>query len=190
MYCTHGNKLMRTTTSCHTVAFVFHGYIPEISSISITKIEDWVLLGINEKKISRPDIPVERSDGTTSCLAYVSWKCYLHCELLQCELLQRQETLTTLNKMRRESRSVHKHMDGWVSVTPTSGISWETVPSENKEVIRLDTCETTMQQTEIRWHFPNPQPMESNCSKRFNWTIEEFIEVVAHKTFNIFIFYK
>ena len=36
--------------SCHTVAFVLHGYIPEISSISMTKIEDLVLLGINEKK--------------------------------------------------------------------------------------------------------------------------------------------
>ena len=77
MYCTHGNKLMRTTTSCHTVAFVFHGYIPEISSISIMKIEDWVLLGINDFFFfCRQEIPVERSDGTTFCLTYVSLKPY------------------------------------------------------------------------------------------------------------------
>ena len=36
-----------------------------------TKIEDTVLLGITEKKIIRQEIPVERSDGTIPCLAYL-----------------------------------------------------------------------------------------------------------------------
>ena len=52
MYCSHGNKLMETTTASTPQLSFLHGYIPEISSISITKIEDWVLLGITEKNLS------------------------------------------------------------------------------------------------------------------------------------------
>ena len=92
-----------------------------------------------------------------------------------------QETLTTLNKMRRKSSNI---WTGNVVVTPTSSMSWETVPSENKEVIRLDTCETTMQQTEIRWHFSNPQPMESNCSKLFNLKTDVGTSNQRFKTIN------
>ena len=46
--------------------------------------------------------------------------------------------LNNTHQMLRESSRVQKHLDGWVYVTPASGISWEIVPSKNKWVIRLD----------------------------------------------------
>ena len=92
-----------------------------------------------------------------------------------------QETLTTLNKMRRKSSNI---WTGGCYVDTYIWHFWETVPSENKEVIRLDNCEMMMQLTEIRWHFPNLQPMKFKCSKLFNLKTDVGTSNQRFKTIN------
>ena len=70
MYCSHGNKLMGTTTaSAPQLSFymvTFQKY--QVSALRRLKIGFyWVLT----KKIIRQEIPVERSDGIISRLTYV-----------------------------------------------------------------------------------------------------------------------
>ena len=107
-------------------------------------------------------------------LAYVSWKPYFQCGLWA----------RNFNNTQQDAPKSSNIWTGGCYVDTYIWHFWETVPSENKEVIRLDNCEMTMQLTEIRWHFPNLQPMKFKCSKLFNLKTDVGTSNQRFKTIN------